>query len=223
MASLPESSVDRSQWRSRVVDAHTQWQRASSDVADTPMTKASVSRAIGKALSSRPDAERHTVFSELGAPLDQLGLTGHDTWRQEPHSGGLGWGLPAAIGMKMADPDRFVVATMGDGSYIFANPVAAHHVAEVNGIAFLTVIVNNAGYGAVRDSVTGMYPTGYAAKAEDVPLTGLSPSPDFAVVATSCRAWAETVTDPGELDGAIARAIEQVDAGRQAVLDVHIS
>ncbi len=186
---------------------------------DSPMTKSSVAAAVGKAISGR----RATVISELGATLDELGLTEHDTWRQEPHSGGLGWGLPCALGMKLADPDRLVVATMGDGSYLFSNPVAAHHVGEAHGIAVLTVILNNAGYGAVQQSVTGLYPTGYAAKADVVPLTSLAPSPNFKLVAESCRAWAETVTDPGALHGSLIRAIEQVDAGRQAVLDVHIA
>jgi acetolactate synthase-1/2/3 large subunit len=184
----------------------------------TPMTKSSVAAAIGRAIRGR----RATVVSELGATLDELGLTEHDTWRQEPHSGGLGWGLPCALGMKLADPDRLVVATMGDGSYLFANPVAAHHVAEAHSIAVLTVVLNNAGYGAVQQSVTGLYPTGYAAKADVVPLTSLAPSPDFKLVAESCRAWAETVTDPDALASALRRALEQVDAGRQAVLDVHI-
>ncbi len=188
-------------------------------VGDGPMTKPYVSRCVGEAIRGR----RSTVVSELGTPLDFLGLTEHDSWRQEPHSGGLGWGLPCAMGMKLADPERLVVATMGDGSYLFANPVAAHHTAEVHGIAVLTVILNNAGYGAVRHSVTDLYPTGYAAKADAVPLTTLSPSPDFRLVAESCRAWAETVTDAAQLPAALIRALEQVDAGRQAVLDVHIS
>jgi acetolactate synthase-1/2/3 large subunit len=183
------------------------------------MTKASVATAIGDAIRGR----RATVISELGATLDELRLTEHDTWRQEPHSGGLGWGLPCALGMKLADPERLVVATMGDGSYLFANPVAAHHVGEAHRVAVLTVILNNAGYGAVQQSVTGLYPTGYAAKADVVPLTSLSPSPNFKLVAESCRAWAATVTEPAELPAALRDAIEQVDGGRQAVLDVHIT
>jgi acetolactate synthase-1/2/3 large subunit len=127
------------------------------------------------------------------------------------------------MGMQLADPDRLVVATMGDGSYLFANPVASHHVAEAHGIAMLTVILNNAGYGAVQQSVTGMYPTGYAAKADVVPLTGLSPSPDYRLVAESCRAWAERVTEATDLPHALRRSFAAVAAGRQAVLDVHIS
>jgi acetolactate synthase I/II/III large subunit len=205
--------------RRHAVGLHNAVRRTTVATGGPAMSKASVATAIGAAIRGR----RATVVSELGATLDELALTEHDSWRQEPHSGGLGWGLPCALGMKLADPERLLVATMGGGSYLFANPVAAHHVAEAHGIAVLTVILNNAGYAAVQQSVTGLYPMGYAAKADVVPLTSLSPSPDFRLVAESCRAWAQTVTRPGELDDALRRAIEQVDAGRQAVLDVHIT
>jgi acetolactate synthase-1/2/3 large subunit len=226
LASLADDGhhPDRSTRRARVEAFETE-RRAALDeqaavpVGDAPMTKPYVSRCIGEAIRGR----RATVLSELGAPLDFLRLTEHDSWRQEPHSGGLGWGLPCAMGIKLADPDRLVVATMGDGSYLFANPVAAHHVAEVHGIAVLTIVLNNAAYGAVRDSVTGLYPTGYAAKADAVPLTGLSPSPDFRLAAESCRAWAETVVGAADLPGALRRALAEVDAGRQALLDVHVA
>ncbi len=196
---------------------------AAADVGDGPMTKPYVSRCLGEALREVRGRRAVTVVSELGAPYDFLGLAEHGAWRQEPHSGGLGWGLPCAMGMQLADPERLVVATMGDGSYLFANPVAAHHVGEVHGIAMLTVILNNAGYGAVQHAVTGMYPTGYAAKADVVPLTGLSPSPDFRLVAESCRAWAESVSVAADLPDALRRAFDAVAHGRQAVLDVHIA
>jgi acetolactate synthase-1/2/3 large subunit len=211
--------------RTATVDARNETrgatQRAAATAGNTvPMTKAYVSATIGAAIAGR----RAVVVSELGAHLDHLGLTEHNSWHQEPHSGGLGWGLPCAMGIKLADPDRLVVATMGDGSYMFANPVACHHVAEVHDIAVLTVILNNAGYAAVRLSVKDLYPTGYAAKADEVPLVGLAPSPDFAKVAESCRAYAETVTDPAELPEALERAIQQVTIHhRQAVLDVHVA
>jgi acetolactate synthase-1/2/3 large subunit len=71
--------------------------------------------------------------------------------------------------------------------------------------------------------VAGLYPTGYAAKADAMPLVGLSPSPTFELVAKACRAWAETVTDAAALPDALARAIAVVDEGRQAVLDVRIT
>lgn len=214
-------ATDRPDRRAHIA-AHNEERRAalasSVDVGAGAMTKAYVAHCLGDAVRGRTA----TVVSELGAPFEPLGLTDHLSWRQEPHSGGLGWGLPFAMGMQLAATDRLVVATMGDGSYMFANPVAAHHTCEAHGIALLTVILNNAGYGAVAQSVTGLYPTGYAAKADVVPLTGLSPTPDFRLVAESCRAWAETVTAADELPGALQRAIAAVDGGRQAVLDVHI-
>ena len=190
------------------------------DAGSTPMTKAWVAQCVGAAISGL----HATVISELGCPYEQLGLSEHDSWRQEPHSGGLGWGFPCAMGIKLADPERLVVATMGDGSYMFANPVACHHVAEAHDIPVLVVVLNNAGYGAVRHSVRDLYPTGYAAKADEMPLVGLSPSPDFAQVARACRAYAETVTDGAVLPAAIARAIDVVTVEhRQALLDVHVA
>ncbi len=217
-----DAVVDRSRLRDEVAEFDTERRAAlaeAGEVGDGPMTKMSVGRVVGSMLRDRDP----WLVSELGVPLDAYGPTRHQEYRQEPHSGGLGWSMACAMGMKLAEPDRLVVATMGDGSYMFANPVAAHHTAEAHGIAVLTVILNNHGYGAVSDSVTGLYPTGYAAKADAVPLTELSPTPDFKLVAESCRAWAETVSTADQLPGAIERALAQVDAGRQAVLDVHIA
>jgi acetolactate synthase-1/2/3 large subunit len=186
---------------------------------DQAMTKEWVSHCVGRAIGG----VTATVVSELGCSLDPLELTEHGSWRQEPHSGGLGWGLPCAMGIKLADPQRLVVATMGDGSYIFANPVACHQVAEANDIAVLAVVLNNSGYGAVRHSVLDLYPHGYASKGETVPLTELSPSPDFARVAEACRAHAETVVDANDLAAALERAVRAVTVERrQALLDVRI-
>ena len=79
--------------------------------------------------------------------------------------------------MQLADRDRLVVATMGDGSYIFANPVACHQIAEALALPILVIVLNNAEWGAVRQSVLGLYPDGQAARANRMPLTGLSPVP----------------------------------------------
>ncbi len=213
----------RTEWRT-LVERHVADRRAGLDgLAATdpgePMTKEWVAQIVGRALRGRTV----TVVSELGCPLDPLELTEHGSWRQEPHSGGLGWGLPCAMGIKLADPDRLVIATVGDGSYMFANPVACHQAAEANGIAVLTIVLNNAGYGAVRSSVLGLYPTGYASKFDDVPLTVLAPSPDFAQVAAASRAHAETVTDGRDLAAALDRALRVVTVDRrQALLDVRI-
>jgi len=184
------------------------------------MTKAFVARCVGEAIG----AHVTTVVSELGCPLDHLGLTDHGSYHQEPHSGGLGWGMPCAMGIKLGDPDRLVVATVGDGSYMFANPVACHQVAEAYGIPVLTVVLNNGEWGAVRHSILDLYPHGYAAKSDEVPLTRLVPSPDFALVAKASRAHAESVTNADDLAAALTRALAAVvDEGRQALLDVAVA
>jgi acetolactate synthase I/II/III large subunit len=141
----------------------------------------------------------------------------------EPLSGGLGWGLPAAIGIKLADPERLVVATMGDGSYIFANSVACHQVMEHHGLPILTIVLNNAEWGTVERSVLALYPQGYAAKANEIPLVGLQPSPDFVKIAEASRGYAERVSDGAQLPAAIARAMDVVQKEkRRALLEVSV-
>jgi acetolactate synthase-1/2/3 large subunit len=171
-----------------------------------PMTKEWVSLCLSEAIAGR----QATVLSELGCPLPPLTLRDHRSWYQEPHSGGLGWCFPAAMGMQLADPARLIVPTMGDGSYIFANPVACHQIAEALSLPVLIIILNNREWGAVRQSVLGIYPEGYAARGNAVPLTSLSPTPDFVQVAKASRAWARRVEDGDELLGVLRAAIRHV-------------
>ena len=75
-------------------------------------------------------------------------------------AGGLGWGFPASLGAKLASPDKLVVSVLGDGAYMFANPTACHYVAQMQNLPVLTVIYNNALYGAVRRATLDMYDKG---------------------------------------------------------------
>lgn len=179
-----------------------------------PMTKDWVSLCLGRAIKGR----RASVFHELGCPLGALDVDQHLGYFQEPHSGGLGWGLPAAMGAQLADPERLVFATIGDGSYMFANPTACHLVAEAMELPVITLVLNNAEWGAVRHSVQGLYPDGAAARANQIPLTALTPSPDFAMVAAASRAYTETVTDGAALPDALDRAIRVATVERRQVL-----
>ena len=183
-----------------------------------PMTKEWVSLCLSRVL----DGRKATVLSELGCPLPPMKLSDHRAWYQEPHSGGLGWSFPAALGMQLADPSRLVVATMGDGSYMFSNPVACHQIAEALRLPVLVMILNNGEWGAVRQSVTGLYPDGFAARANRMPLTSLAPLPDFTMIACASRAHAERVEDGDALSAAIARALNQIASGSPALLDIQI-
>lgn len=180
----------------------------------SPMTKEWVSLCLGRAIKGR----KASVFHELGCPLPPLMLDDHNSYFSEPHSGGLGWGLPAAMGAQLADPDRLIFATVGDGSYMFANPTACHQVAESLSLPVITLVLNNEEWGAVRQSVSGLYKGGRAAKTNDVPLTSLRPSPDFTKTAEASRAYTETVTRGEDLPDALARAIKVATEDRRQVL-----
>jgi len=182
--------------------------------AGTPPSKAYVSLCLSEALAGRPA----TVLSELGCPLFPMTLTEPGSWYQEPHSGGLGWAFPAALGMALADPGRLIVATMGDGAYIFSNPAACHQIAEALNLPALIVILNNGEWGAVRQSVVGVYPDGYAARTNVMPLTSLAPTPDFTKYAEASRGWAARVTDAERLPGVLAEGVRQVVEERRLAL-----
>lgn len=185
-----------------------------------PMTKAYVARCLSDAIAGRAA----TVFSELGCPLEPLSLSEHGSWYQEPHSGGLGWSFPASMGYQLADKDKLVVATMGDGSYMFANPTACHQIAEALALPILILVLNNNEWGAVRQSVSGMYPNGYAAKTNEMPLTALKPSPDFTKVAEASRAWVAKAKRPEDLPGILCEAIRHIDTKRtHALVEVTIA
>jgi acetolactate synthase-1/2/3 large subunit len=185
----------------------------------SPMTPAFVSRCLAEALDK--DALH---VSELGAVAEHLDLETPNCLFTPAFSGGLGWGFPAALGAKLADRNRQVVASVGDGCYMFANPVACHQVAEAMHLPILVVVMNNGIWNAVRRAALAVYPTGEASKLPVLPITSLSPSPDFAKIAEASRGWAETVEKGADLPGAIQRALNVIQTEqRQALLNVNVS
>ncbi len=161
------------------------------------------------------------VFSELGVLPGMMDLAGPNRVFSNPHSGGLGWALPAALGAQLADRDRLTVACIGDGSYIFANPVACHQIAEALELPLLTIIKNNGMWNAVRRSVVNAYPDGAAARANTMPLTSLEPAPDYRMIAGASRAHVERVEHGRDLPAALDRAIRVIrEERRQVMLEV---
>ncbi|HVH79499.1 MAG TPA: thiamine pyrophosphate-dependent enzyme, partial [Stellaceae bacterium] len=131
-----------------------------------------------------------------------------------------GWGAGAALGVKLARPDRQVISILGDGSYIFANPVAVHHAAQMHKLPVLTIVINNAMWGAVRRATLGMYPQGEAAKSNKPPFIDLDDLPAFETICDASGGYGERVEDPVKLPGALKRALGAVDRGQQALLNI---
>jgi acetolactate synthase-1/2/3 large subunit len=224
MENLPRDEAALNARRQRLADASAMYRQRTAETAQPrgdALTKAAVSHLLGEVLDAQGAST--SVFSELGTQLGALPRREYRSWFQEPHSGGLGWSFPTALGAQLAEPERLCVATMGDGSYMFANPVACHQIAEALELPVLIVILNNSEWGAVRNSVTGLYPDGAAAKANAMPLTRLAPSPDFCKIATASRAWARTVSTPDELRPALVSAVSVTrDERRCALVDVRV-
>lgn len=63
-------------------------------------------------------------------------------------SGGLGWGLPAAVGVALANPEHRTVAVMGDGSMMYS--IQALWTATRYGVPLTVVVLNNTEYGAMK-------------------------------------------------------------------------
>ena len=201
-------------------DRTARFEAAIAEEGAAALTKRWVAHELSLHLSDRDAA----VFNELGCPLPFMKLERHQSWFDGPHAGGLGWGFPAAMGFALAKPDKTVVATMGDGSYMFANPVACHQIAEALGISMLVIVLNNTEWGAVRQSVLDIYPDGHAARANAVPLTDLSPSPNFVKVAEASRAFAAHATDAASFRDALDAALAHIDANKGlALIEVAIA
>jgi acetolactate synthase-1/2/3 large subunit len=181
-----------------------------------PMTQAWVSRCL-----DRIKGEESIVVNELGCDPSVMTFTRPDSLFGHSLAGGLGWGLPAALGARLACPDRPVIAAIGDGSYLFANPVACHQVAAALELPLLTIVFNNGRWDAVRKSTLSVYPDGHAARANRMPLTSLAPSPAYERIVAACGGHGELVEDPEALPAALERALQIVQTERrQALLNV---
>jgi len=137
-------------------------------------------------------------------------------------SGGsaLGWGLGAALGVKLAKPDRPVILAVGDGSFVFGEPLAAFWAAVQVGAPFLAVVFNNSCYNATKRPLVAAYPEGYSVRYNRFVGIDLVPPPRYDRLAEVVGVYGERVEDPAELLPALRRGLARVRAGEPAILDV---
>ncbi|MBI3436118.1 MAG: thiamine pyrophosphate-requiring protein [Proteobacteria bacterium] len=160
------------------------------------------------------------IVNELGVPPGILELDAPLSYIGSSTAGGLGFALGAALGAKLAAPAREVIAAVGDGSYMFGNPLPFHYVARAEKLATLTIVANNHAWHAVRQSTLDVFPDGKAAKANVMPLVELNPAPDYEKVIETCGGHGERVDNPAALLGALERVFACIRAGTPALLNV---
>ena len=115
-------------------------------------------------------------------------------------SGGIGWALPAAVGVQIAQPDRPVVALVGDGSAMYS--IQALWTAAHLRVPVTYVILNNQGYRIIKQRLKAFHgnETYIGMDFEDPPI-------DFVGMAQSMGVAAERVTEPGAVRAALEAAL----------------
>ncbi len=180
---------------------------------DAPIDMAWLSRCIGDAID-----DDTLVINEYDLDTTQTKLRRPGSYFSQSPASGLGWGLGAALGAKLAAPDKTVVCCVGDGAYIFGTPTAAHWAARAHNLPVLTVIFNNRVWNAVKRSVTSHAPQGWAVRTGSMPLSELEPAPDYEMVARASGHWAERVEDPALLPDVVRQALRVVREDRRPAL-----
>jgi acetolactate synthase I/II/III large subunit len=186
------------------------------DAAAAHITPAFLSRVLGDAVG--PEA---LIVNEYPLRLDYCPRIHPGSYFGLSPAGGLGWGFGAALGAKLAAPERLVVATLGDGAYVFANPTACHWVSAVEELPILVVVFNNGLYGAVRNATLDLYKNGVAARDGARMLADLGPSPAYEKLVEASGGLGLRVEKPEELLPALQRAAAAVTREkRQALVNV---
>jgi len=130
------------------------------------------------------------------------------TYVSEGYQGTLGYGFPTALGVKVANPDRKVVAVCGDGGFMFGVQELATAVQE--GIGVVVVVFDNGAYGNVRRDQRTRFEGRFIASELR--------NPDFLKLANAFGVEAHTVRSPAELAAVLPAAL----AAEQTVI-VHVA
>ena len=171
--------------------------KARAMAANTPVAPLSLLEAIGAMLPKDAVVVEEVLSSAHGA---RMTINADDPQAFfAMRGGGIGWGLPAAIGVKLALPERPVVALVGDGSAMYT--VQALWTAAHYKIPLIWVIFNNTSYRILKQRLVAM--RGIAEQADTfVGMELTNPAIDFVGLAKSLgidAARATTVKDATDL------------------------
>ncbi|HEY3065585.1 MAG TPA: thiamine pyrophosphate-binding protein [Methylomirabilota bacterium] len=176
--------------------------RADGDAGRLPMAPLTLVREVARAVTPDTTVIDESISSSAGVrhlfpcadPKSFFGIRG----------GGIGWGLPAALGAKLALPDRPVVALVGDGSAMYTNQAlwtAAHE-----SLAVVYVIFNNGSYRILKQRTRAL--KGFSA--EDDRYVGMDldrPRIDYVGLARALGVPGVRVEKASEVAPAVGRAL----------------
>jgi benzoylformate decarboxylase len=188
--------------------------RARAEADRTPVPALAAIAAVAEALPPEAVVVDESISSGAGLrlllrsddPKSFFGLRG----------GGIGWGLPAALGVRLALPERPVVALVGDGSAMYT--CQALWTAARYRIGAVVIVLNNRSYRILKQRIHGM--KGLAAQADRYIGMDLDdPRVDFVRLAESLGVRAERVSRAGDIGPAVGRALA---SGESALLEIEL-
>ena len=127
--------------------------------------------------------------------------------------------MGTALGAKLAAPERTVIATLGDGCYMFSVPSACHYASNAYDLPILVIVFNNQSYKSVQRGTRHVHPDGWAARSNRFPLSDLAAPTSYEKICEAFGGYGERVEDPDQVAPALQRALRVVrEEKRQAVL-----
>jgi acetolactate synthase-1/2/3 large subunit len=210
---LEGAQVDAAQVRARTRQWADRHQRIRADAAAraeagaqrTPLDKAWVAHCLEQFRDSET-----VILNELGLDTAQFAFDQPGSFFTVSQAGVLGWGIGAALGAKLAAPEKTIVSCVGDGSYMFGVPSAAHWAARRYKLPVLLIVWNNAKWNAVESATRTVYPDGWAARTQSFPFSDLSPGLAFEHDVLAAGGYGERVESPDQVMGALERALHAV-------------
>jgi thiamine pyrophosphate-dependent acetolactate synthase large subunit-like protein len=180
------------------------WERLSSDINEVAERDACLVTEFG---TEGPKALKCFTFAE-----------GEKTLIGRTSGSGLGWGMGAAVGVKIAQPDKQVIAMQGDGGFLFGGQPMALWTMSRYQIPVITVIYNNRSYNETRER--SFAEGGRQAQTGRDMLSYLGePDVDFVKMAAAFGVPGEQVTTPDQIQPAMKRAARAAADGRPYLID----
>jgi thiamine pyrophosphate-dependent acetolactate synthase large subunit-like protein len=182
----------------------------------TPITLSRIGLELESALAPDTCYVNDADSGKAMDPLMSFGVGAKDYFTTSPNI--LGWAAGAAFGVKLARPDKPVVAVTGDGGFCFAGPQplwsqARYHAPVMN------IVLNNRSYNNERNRIWfgggRQFQSG-----RDLTCYNGGPDVDFVKAAAAFGVEGEFVAAPGELKAAIGRAQRIIADGRPYLIEV---
>ena len=215
---LDRTPEERAAYEREIADRKGKWREAILEKRKKRYDLITISQLVGELNECAPeDAVIATSSGNTQAQLFQEFM--FKGGQRHLTTGGfstMGWALPAAIGAKLACPDRPVIALMGDGDFMMTMQELSF-LAQYE-VPVVVVLANNRGWMAIKDLQYDVLGEGYAF-GNDFERQGQPYSPDFEKVAHAFGIDACTISQPGELKGALERAIA---SGKPALISVDV-